>query len=85
MQMEESTTLPKDGWSSLTLDNAVLKMWQNTYETNKELLRLKGVTSFSAFVNSIMYGVMFDQDLLLKAIASGNRLTIQRFKQRSQH
>ena len=50
--------MPKPGFKSLTLSEAVYDKFNQTYQKNKDELTLKGVNSFSGYVTYLLEDVM---------------------------
>lgn len=72
--------MPKVGWDSISVHEDTLKLWETTFELNKQELKLRGITSFSGFVNSVMYGIMQEPKLMIQAIIIGNKKALENFK-----
>ena len=46
--------MPKPGFKSITVSENVYKKFYESYEKNKKKLELKGITSFSGYMTSLM-------------------------------
>ena len=46
--------MPKPGFKSFAIKEELYKFWKLNFEKNKEKLRIKGITSFSGYVSSLM-------------------------------
>jgi hypothetical protein len=46
--------MPKSGFKSYALKEKLYDFWQNEFENKKDELRNQGITSFSAFITSIL-------------------------------
>ena len=55
--------MPKPGFKSLTLSEAVYDKFNQTYQKNKGELTLKGVNSFSGYVTYLLEDVMKKDNL----------------------
>lgn len=72
--------MPKEGWESITIHEDTIELWQKSFDENKQILRQRGISTFSGFVNSIMYGIMQDPRLIMQAIEKGNKIALKEFK-----
>lgn len=50
-----SDNMPKIGFKSYALKEKLYNFWKNEFEDNKEELRRFGITSFSAYLTSILH------------------------------
>ena len=87
--------MPKPGFKSITVSENVYKKFFEVYEKNKKGLELKGITSFSGYLTSMMEEMMIkdaitcistEQDLwwlgLGKVLVSSYPTFMFRFKRR---
>jgi hypothetical protein len=58
--------MPKPGFKSITVSENVYKKFFNVYERNKKGLELKGITSFSGYLTSMMEEMMLKYEAFAK-------------------
>jgi hypothetical protein len=58
--------MPKPGFKSITVSENVYKKFLKVYEKNKKGLELKGVTSFSGYLTSMMEEMMVRYEAFAK-------------------
>jgi hypothetical protein len=51
--------MPKPGYKSITVSEYVYKKFFQVYEKNKKGLELKGISSFSGYLTSMMDGTKY--------------------------
>jgi len=51
-------TLPRDGFKSITVSELIYDRFHNRYSKHKEELELKGISSFSGYLTSILEELM---------------------------
>lgn len=50
--------MPKEGYTSLTIGDAVYDSWHEFYESRKNNFRKQGINSLSGLISGILYHVM---------------------------
>jgi hypothetical protein len=58
--------MPKPGFKSITVSENVYKKFFEVYEKNKKVLELKGITSFSGYLTSMMEEMMIRYEAFAK-------------------
>ncbi|HEY7569785.1 MAG TPA: hypothetical protein VH796_00325 [Nitrososphaeraceae archaeon] len=58
--------MPKPGFKSITVSENVYKKFYDSYEKNKKKLELKGITSFSGYMTSLMEETVTRYDTFAK-------------------
>ena len=58
--------MPKPGFKSITVSENVYKKFFEVYEKNKKGLELKGITSFSGYLTSMMGEMMIKDEVFAK-------------------
>ena len=58
--------MPKPGFKSITVSENIYKKFFNVYEKRKNDLELKGITSFSGYLTSMMEEMMLKHEAFAK-------------------
>src|ERR687886_2457536 len=61
-----TSTMPKAGFKSITVSENVYKKFFEIYEKSKKELELKGITSFSGYLTSMMEEMMIKYEAFAK-------------------
>ena len=68
--------MPKAGFKSITVSENVYKKFFEIYEKNKKELELKGITSFSGYLTSMMEEMMIKYEAFAKHAPFMEKLAI---------
>jgi hypothetical protein len=68
--------MPKAGFKSITVSENVYKKFFEIYEKNKKELELKGITSFSGYLTSMMEEMMMKYEVFAKHAPFMEKLAI---------
>jgi hypothetical protein len=68
--------LPKPGYKSITVSEYVYKKFFKAYKKNKKELELKGITSFSGYLTSMMEEMMLKYEAFAKHAPYMEKLSI---------
>jgi hypothetical protein len=69
-------SMPKPGYKSITVSEYVYKKFFQVYEKNKKGLELKGISSFSGYLTSMMEGMMLTYEAFAKHAPYMEKLSI---------
>ncbi len=68
--------MPKAGYKSITVSEGVYKKFFDVYERSKKELELKGITSFSGYLTSMMEEMMIKYEAFAKHAPFIQKITI---------
>jgi hypothetical protein len=68
--------MPKPGFKSITVSENVYKKFFNIYEKRKNDLELKGITSFSGYLTSMMEEMMLKHEAFAKQAPFMEKISI---------
>jgi hypothetical protein len=68
--MDYSTVMPKPGFKSITVSDYVYRKFFEVYEKSRRDLELKGITSFSGYLTSVM------EEMMIKYEAFANHIPL---------
>jgi hypothetical protein len=68
--------MPKPGFKSITVSENVYKKFYESYEKNKKKLELKGITSFSGYMTSLMEETVIRYETFAKHGAYMEKISI---------
>src|SRR5918911_201139 len=68
--------MPKPGFKSITVSENVYKKFFEVYEKNKKGLELKGITSFSGYLTSMMEEMMIKDEVFARHAPYMEKLSI---------
>lgn len=71
--------MPKEGWTSISIQDEIIASWKKTYDQNKEFCQHRGITSFTGFINSVMAGVLDNNTLLKLSVDSSLKRGMREF------
>lgn len=71
--------MPKKGFTSITVHEDVKELWSEAWEKNKKQFTLRGITTFSGFVNAVMFGLIKSEELQIKSLEIAHRLGMESF------
>ena len=68
--------MPKSGFKSITVSENIYKKFFNIYEKRKNDLELKGITSFSGYLTSMMEEMMLKHEAFAKQASFMEKISI---------
>ena len=68
--------MPKPGFKSITVSENVYKKFFNIYEKRRNDLELKGITSFSGYLTSMMEEMMLKHEAFAKQVPFMEKISI---------
>ena len=68
--------MPKPGFKSITVSENIYKKFFNVYEKRKNDLELKGITSFSGYLTSMMEEMMLKHEAFAKQAPFMEKISI---------
>ena len=74
--MDYSRIMPKPGFKSITVSEYVYRKFFEVYEKNRKDLELKGITSFSGYLTSMMEEMMIKYEAFAKHIPLIEKIAI---------
>ncbi len=59
-------TMPREGFRSITVSQAVYDRFYKRYQTHKKDLELKGISSFTGYITSILEELMMKEEIFAR-------------------